>query len=766
MNFIVLIFIIISTIFLASSVNNLLTTNSALSYFAEVTNVADFFLLTVSTDEVEAWADSKDYIGSLEKEKYIILETDEVRLGQKKYELTMTTALGKLPRDNNRITDAEDRVIQEMKPGEIGMSYVEAQQNDVEIGDEITIILKGKEKTFKVTYIFKDMLFGSAYMGVTRLIISDSDYEYLCTADTTIWDLYSFTTEEVTQLSSDINQENFMITYMFDRSALDSTYLLDLMIFSILIIVGICLICIAFVVLRFAIVFTLQEDYREIGIMKAIGLKDGNIKKIYLIKYLFIAIFGAVIGLILSIPFGELFMQTVRHQIVIKSAVNSLIISVLCAAGVVLLVIIFCYFSTGKVNKYTVIQAIRNGSTGERFRKKGLLKLNTRKQLPVVLYLAFNDILSNIRTYLVLILVFTLGALLVILPANASNTLQSDSVIDLFGIISTDVYIDNNRYSTYAGQEEQMISDLEELEALYLENGVELKLMAEKAFVAYAYLEDEENKIALSCIQGYRSTADEYIYLDGTAPRLENEIAVTRNTMERLGAEVGDYVYIRIGEETNQYIITASYQTMMNMGEQIRLSEAVPDDSSALSGLYTLQGQFQNREDIEGQIEVLKESTPDYKVRTVREYTDTMLKATRDTLLTMKYTILIIVMIINALISVLMCKSLFAKDVGTIALMKSMGFKDTAIRIWQAARIITVMLVSLAAGILISRPLDYVVGALTFGIMGASTIEMVVIVPEVYILYPAVLLAATILAAGISTLKVKKVGLKELGNIE
>ena len=54
--------------------------------------------------------------------------------------------------------------------------------------------------------------------------------------------------------------------------------------------VSICLILIAFMVLRFTIVFTLQEDYREIGIMKAIGLKDAGIKSVYLIKYLAIAV--------------------------------------------------------------------------------------------------------------------------------------------------------------------------------------------------------------------------------------------------------------------------------------------------------------------------------------------------------------------------------------------------------------------------------------------------------------------------------------------
>ena len=50
--------------------------------------------------------------------------------------------------------------------------------------------------------------------------------------------------------------------------------LTTIVIAAILIIVSVCLILISFLVLRFTIVFTLQEDFKEIGIMKAIGIRD------------------------------------------------------------------------------------------------------------------------------------------------------------------------------------------------------------------------------------------------------------------------------------------------------------------------------------------------------------------------------------------------------------------------------------------------------------------------------------------------------------
>ena len=50
---------------------------------------------------------------------------------------------------------------------------------------------------------------------------------------------------------------------------------------------------ISLVILRFTITFTLEEEYREIGIMKAIGIPARKIRGLYLVKYLAIALAGA-----------------------------------------------------------------------------------------------------------------------------------------------------------------------------------------------------------------------------------------------------------------------------------------------------------------------------------------------------------------------------------------------------------------------------------------------------------------------------------------
>ena len=59
-------------------------------------------------------------------------------------------------------------------------------------------------------------------------------------------------------------------------------------------------------VLRFTISFTLSEEFREIGVMKAIGIRNIKIRGLYLTKYFAISVVGAAIGLVFSYPFGKM----------------------------------------------------------------------------------------------------------------------------------------------------------------------------------------------------------------------------------------------------------------------------------------------------------------------------------------------------------------------------------------------------------------------------------------------------------------------------
>lgn len=59
---------------------------------------------------------------------------------------------------------------------------------------------------------------------------------------------------------------------------------------------------------------------------------------------------------------------------------------------------------------------------------------------------------------------------------------------------------------------------------------------------------------------------DRYQYLSGTAPQNADEVAITYLIAGIIDADIGDTVFIKSGEITKEYIVTAIYQSMNNMG--------------------------------------------------------------------------------------------------------------------------------------------------------------------------------------------------------
>ena len=168
---------------------------------------------------------------------------------------------------------------------------------------------------------------------------------------------------------------------------------------GVFLIVSICLIIISLVLLKFTIGFTISEEYREIGVMKAIGIRNSKIQNLYMVKYLAMAIFGAVVGFFAGIPFGDM-MKAQSAKNIVSGDGNDIFVNLICSAGVVLIIALFCRISTRKVKKFTPVDAIRNGESGKRYKKKGLLSLSKSHTRPVF-FMAVNDILSGFRHFAV-----------------------------------------------------------------------------------------------------------------------------------------------------------------------------------------------------------------------------------------------------------------------------------------------------------------------------------------------------------------------------
>ena len=519
--------------------------------------------------------------------------------------------------------------------------------------------------------------------------------------------------------------------------------------------------------LRFTIHFTISEEFREIGVMKAIGIPCYKIRGLYLVKYFTIALMGGVTGLIASIPFGKMLLWGTSKNIIITNEANFLV-NFLSIAAIIGIVMLFGYLCTRKIKKFTPVSAIRNGENGERYRQRNIVKLNKTRIAPVI-FMSFNDIFSNFQRFAVMLVIFILGILLIIIPVNTINTLQSDKLIVNFSMAECDHVIIkevllNSNESRRELTEQKLLAIKEEL----AKNHISADIFQEKMF--RMHISKENKKCSSLAFQGVGDvTADQYSYLEGTPPQNIHEVGISHIISDNIDAGIGDMVTINTGSEEKEYMVTAIFQTMNNLGEGIRFFQEEALDYNNAAGGFGIQIKYTDspdKKELQNRKERLEELFSDYKIYTSGEYIEYMIGNVAEQIRSVKQLILMIVICINILMTVLMVKSFLTKEKGEIAMLKSLGFRSQSLVLWQSFRIGIILFLAILTGTLISSPISKITVGKIFQMMGLQTIEFDIVFFEVFVIYPFILLVCTVFAAFLTAFGVRKISAFQVSNIE
>ena len=776
MNFILFVFIVLATMFLSSSVNNLVAVLGAVDRFIEISNAPDIFTIALGgegKDEIEEYISKNEYVTEYDVINSFNITNDRIKIiesasgSDRNYERTSMLFVHTDSDNFMKVFDLDGNRL-DLAEGQIAVAKYEAEQNELQVGDRLEITVGEVTQEFRIATIIKDAVFGTEFMGCKRFIINQKDYERFTNQEGLIYTkMYCINSSDLKSFNKSVNEQNYKFISSVEKTLIPACYIFDMLMAAILIIVSVCLILIAFLVLRFTIVFTIQEDYKEIGIMKAIGIKQLTIKGIYMVKYLGISAVGAFVGFIAGILFGDMMLKQAIANIVIDKADKNIFINLFCAVAIVVIVMLFCYTCTGRLKKFSAIDAIRNGSTGERYCAKNYLKLWKCKLIKPTTYMAINDILSNAKSFVILGVTFCIGTMLILLPLSAANTLKSDGIVNLFGYLDTDTFIDKGNLDDYLAEEDydELLADLEQIRQDIKDAGYNVKVGAELGFAAPCYSDNPDEKVTYFTMQLIGDLDSDYAIIKGSYPVLENEIMVTEITAKELGVNIGDSIYFEYSDGTKEFIVTGFYQSMLNMGNGFRLNENIAIDYADLASVITIQAEIDGIDSQEAS-EAIKKIYPEYKVYTGKEFVGNFIGGILEQIDAIMLFITVLVLMINALITALMMKTLITKEHADIALLKSTGFSNRSIRMWQVKRIMFILAMAIITGTILSKLLAPCTVGLVFVMMGANKIQLVTNPVQQYVIYPMILLVVTGIAASICTIGVKRVDLKEVNNME
>ena len=775
MNVILLLFVVLATMFSASSINNIIAVTGGIDSYLDKAGIGDYVIIASKDNgENNAITDILDNDPSITEwrgEEQLMYTTEKLYINGDKL-----TGGGKwcffLGIGNVRLNffDSDNDKLAKVKKGEVYITTPLARDYSVSEGDEISFTIGERKFTYKIAGIVRDALLGSGLMNNPRMIMNDEDYADIMSDADAVHDLrsrvYYIDTNDVSSVKTSLSEATSTgIMFDGDRAMIKTSYIMDMLVAVLLLIVSICLIIVSFVVLRFTISFTISEEFREIGVMKAMGIKNNSIRSLYLTKYVAIAVIGAVIGYIASLPLGNKLLEMVSRDIMFTSD-NKTFMGILSSIAVILLIVFFSWSSTAKIKKLSPIDAVRSGQTGERFRKKSLFRLS-RSRLGTSGYLAVNDVASSPKNFSIITAVFTICALLIMMIGTLANTLCSSKMLYLFSVTDSDIFINNTSvlFDLVSGEKkrDEALSETEELiRSAGMEADVKIELFYKVA------ISHGDNRTLIHMLQCRETETSDYDYDEGTPPAYPNEIAITHMCADDLGVGIGDKVTVDIDGKKSEFIVTALYYSMIQMGESGRFHNDLELPDKLISAYYEIQADFTDspsKSEISSRVEKLKDVFHD-DVYDADEFVRRT-AGVSDILDAMRNFVTILSIIVIALITILMERSFIAKEKSEIALMKAIGFRSSSIIGQHVLRFGIVSIIASLLAAVICKPVTQLAASPIFNMMGAGkSMSYNMSVTDVFLIYPFIIISATIAGAFFTALYTRTIRSSDTADIE
>lgn len=761
MNVVLFVLIALASTLVASSTNLMYSTTTAVNSFISKSQVANLNTMISSTPEndkkIEEWANNLPSIDAHYSAFQIGVSSNNITVphGSKEISGNSSIFLATLPQDVNLVFGQNDESFT-LEDGEIGVPINIKNTTGIQLGDQLTIDVEGVSKTFTVKEFFKDAFMGSDLLGIKRLIISQHDFDEIKKSVpeetwSKLWSFIEKSEESQADITTEFSKSDILSIFDIDKALVELTFMTDRIMSAILFIVSLFLIFIAFLTLRFTIISTIQDDYKEIGVMKAIGFTNAGIRGLYLTKYFGLSVVGGAIGLGISLPLTRIMSLRVSEYVIVPVGSTSTVIAVLSIIAIVAVTLLFCSLCMRKINKASPIDAIRQGHNGERFKASRKTSLHKSKFLHTTMFLAISDVLNQMKGYTTLILTFVLSTVIILIPINLANTILAPSFISYFGTTQADFYPTTG---TTEGPMSQVITEMESLEKEFHDKNFDVTLSVDSYFNTKYILENGEGARRMIGTKNH-SKITQNDHLDGVAPKLENEIAITGMMAEAYNKHIGDTVVFEIDGNTQTFLISGIFQTISNEGFMVRLSDAYQPVHVAA---YQFMGNINASAEVKPKImEEMKEQLGHLKIKSAMEMMGDLTGGFMGQLKMIIGLIIAIMSLILFFITSLFVRLLITKEVQGIAIMKSLGFTNGQIKLWQSLRILILLVSSVILGVFFANVFGEKLVGMLFRLFGLTKFEMNIIPLQVYVWCPLLIITVVLLAVYTSCGQIKKI---------
>lgn len=612
------------------------------------------------------------------------------------------------------LLDLEGKIIN-VSDGELYVPISYMKDGSAQVGSKV--MLFGKELT--VAGFLRDSQMNSPLASSKRFLVSEHDYASIRNLGSTEY-LIEFRLKELSALgqfetaytSAGLEANGPMMTYPLYQMI---NAMSDGLMIAVILLVSVLVVAIAWMCIRFTLLAKIEEDYREIGVMKAIGLRVSDIKKIYLAKYAAMAAVGSTLGFAFSFLFKGILLENIR--LYMGESDHSSAALLFGVVGVLLVFLTIIAYVNGVLNRFRKIsatEAIRFGTSQEKSAGAKHVHLSTNKLLSTNIFLGLMDILTRKRLYITMLVVLILSTFIMLVPLNLFHTISSNSFIAHMGIGNSDMRIDiqqTDRISEKAAEiAKVMESDSSIAQYVVLTTNtfkVRMKDSAEKR------IKVELGDHSIFPVQ----------YTKGKAPAADGEIALSTINADELGKKIGDHMTLIVNGVERSLMICGIYSDVTNGG---KTAKAVFTDRSSEIMWSVISAELSDKSRIGDTVARYAEHFDYAKVSGIDEYITQTFSSTISSIGKASFAAIVVALIITLLITLLFMNMLITKDAYAIAVMKAIGFTFTDIKTQYISRSAFLLFVSIVLGTLLAKTLgERLVGAVISS-FGASSFTFVV----------------------------------------
>lgn len=665
----------------------------------------------INIDRFKSFVESQNNIETFQILEFLNIDGAEIIIGEDSLAGSVQdNGLSKQSEKFDFLFDLNGEIVYP-SDGEIYVPIYYMKEGQANMGD--TVMIHGT--SFTIAGFLRDSQMNAALISSKRFLVSDHDFEtvrdfgmleYLI--EFRLLDRSAIGAFESAYIDANLEANGPPgVTYSLFRLA---NAIIDGIMIAVLILISILVILVTFLCIRFTLLAKIEEDYKEIGVLKAIGLRVSHIKKLYLAKYGAIAAVACILGFLGSLVFQEPLMENIR--LYMGESDNAFLGPIFGLIGAAIIFLVIVLYVNGVLRQFRNIsaaEAIRFGAPQEKSKTTRNFLLSKNRLLSTNVFLGIKDILSRKKLYVTMLLVLVISLFILVVPQNIYSTISSRNFMTYMGIGSCDMRLDVHQ-TDHISEKAAEVAD---------------RMAQDPDISKYTVLTSKMFDISMDDGTAQRlkvELGDHSIfpieYSRGRAPQTETEIALSTLNVDDLEKTVGDEIILVIDGEEKRLSICGIYSDITNGG---KTAKAVFNANQADVLWSIIPVEFYDNRTVDTKVSQYKEEFSFAKVSKIDDYVEQTFGTVVNSLKKASYASIAATILLTVLVTLLFMKMLIMKDRSSISILKSLGFTSRDISRQYVTRSMVVLVIGVLVGTVLSNTLGELVGIALILSFGAST---------------------------------------------